>query len=153
MKKFDERLINKIRNSQVIRIYDYEYYCSAKCLDGGCPYFYMDIVKIKDDEYEIYHGTSSEFDYCDVIGEFRDCGSCMYYDMDNDKCEIGYKTINWDELMAIVRDAIDNDYKAIVIYVNEEHYIDGYNGITIKEAKYPHYDCEICYDCGYEKYE
>ena len=58
-----------------VKITDYTNFASDSCCNGGNYSFTVTYRQINDDNFEVLHSTSSEFDYCPLCGNFYQ-GNC-----------------------------------------------------------------------------
>lgn len=68
-----------------VRFYDYSNYDSEKCNDGGNYGFWTDCNRLENGNWGIGYGTTADFEYCPVCGNFND-----HYEGDDCCYESGY---------------------------------------------------------------
>jgi len=112
MEKVIEEMINK---AEKVIIRDFSNYCVWRCSNGGQYSFSTHFVRLDEDrdKWAVYYGTSSEFDYCSVFGEFRRCEDCCYWD--GEECTAEVETVKTEEVIKAVEEAMDNEYCEVEI--------------------------------------
>ena len=59
------------------------------------------------DPFSVEYGTTAEFEYCHITGNFQNCKTCMDYDHETGKCEAEHRTVTEEELLKTMK-RIDN---------------------------------------------
>ena len=64
-----------------VRFDDFSEYKSGKSNNGGCYGFWTDYNRLENGNWEVSYGTTADFDFCPVCGDFHSyneesCGDC-----------------------------------------------------------------------------
>ena len=108
--------------------------------NGGEYEFFTIFDKVKDG-WEVSHGTSAEFSYCPVYGDFQECRNCWDWDDALNKCRARREMISDVDLKKELEECVF-EYRDDL----EEVY-DG-TGHEYTPCKYDG-GCVICYPCGH----
>lgn len=92
-----------------VRFCDYSDYDSEKCNDGGSYGFWTDYNRLENGNWEISYGTTADFEYCPVCGNFNDHyeGNDCYYESGYSCGE--YETITEAELLKRINEFEETD--------------------------------------------
>ncbi|MCI6676068.1 MAG: hypothetical protein MSG78_04050 [Clostridiales bacterium] len=78
-----------------IRFNDFTEYETGKSNNGGCYGFWTDYNRLENGIFEVSHGTTADFEYCPVCGDF--------HSYDEETCG-EYQTVTEPELLKLIND-------------------------------------------------
>ena len=99
-----------VRDSKVIRIYDYSEYNPDLCNNGGCYEYWDKYEKLDNGKFRVSYHTSAEFKFCPVCGMFGD-----HYDYEIESKFASehicgdYKQVTKNELVQLIASLQNND--------------------------------------------
>ena len=76
-----------------IRFNDFTEYETGKSSNGGCYGFWTDYNRLENGLFEVSHGTTADFEYCPVCGDF--------HSYDEETCG-EYQTVTESELLKLI---------------------------------------------------
>ncbi|RLF37926.1 MAG: hypothetical protein DRN03_01130 [Thermoplasmata archaeon] len=120
----------KVERARVVTITDFSNYCKWKGSNGGQYSFSVTFKRTSENRWMIRYSTSSEFNYCRVFGEFRDCWDCEYFDIETGECRAKPETVTTQEVINKVIRALSDDFSEI--------------DIDDETVKYGEYGCDQC---------
>ena len=87
-----------------VRFCDYSQYESEKSSNGGCYGFWTDYTRQEDGNWEVSYGTTADFPFCPVCGDFND-----HYEGDDCRFESGYscgdyEIVTEEELLNLINE-------------------------------------------------
>ena len=108
-KEWRKEIEEEVRRAAQVIIRDLSNYDWRRCHNGGCYAFTTHYERISKDKWAVWYGTSSEFGYCSVFGEFRECEDCPFWNKEEEECEAEVETVSTQEVIAAVVEAYDSD--------------------------------------------
>ena len=124
-----KEVVKKVKTANEVSITDLKNCCKWKQCNGGEYSYTLTFIRISD-KWIIKHSTSSEFNYCGVFGEFRDCWDCEYFDIETEECRAEPDRVTTQEVIEAVKRAVKDEFKEIDI-----------DGETVKYGEYGCYQC------------
>lgn len=96
--------VKKLNGYKRIRFCDYREYESGRHNNGGCYGFWTDYENMGNGTWEVSYGTTADFNYCSVCGQFDD-----HYEGEESVYDSGYscgeyKTVTDAELLQLIND-------------------------------------------------
>lgn len=82
-------------------IIDDSSFVPEKGANGGCYRYKYTYSRINKNSFEVEYSTSSEFDFCGILGEYQECWRCFYYK--NGECTATPQTMTTSEVAEVVR--------------------------------------------------
>ena len=82
--------LNKITK---IRFNDFSEYKSEKSNNAGCYGFWTDYTRLENGDFEVSHGTTADFEFCPVCGDF--------HAYDEETCG-DYQTVTQEKLLVLI---------------------------------------------------
>ena len=110
--KMDTQPKAKLRSA---RINDYTSFRAGQSSNGGCYGFWTDYTYIGNG-YEVTHGTTADFEYCQYCGSFGSC-NC-------DEPSIVDEKEVWKEIEAAQKDSSPKIYAEYGLFENHEEWIE-----------------------------
>lgn len=97
---------NNLNGVKRVIFNDYSDYQSNTCHTGGNYGFWTDYTSLENGNWEISYGTTAEFPYCPVCGDFND----HYVGEDDIEYSCGeFATITETELLKLINDFEESD--------------------------------------------
>lgn len=83
-----------------VRFNDFSEYETEKSNNAGCYGFWTDYTRLENGNFEIRHGTTADFEYCPVCGDFH-----AY----NEETCGEYQTVSEAELLRLINDFVETE--------------------------------------------